>query len=551
MLVSLEIKNYAIIQHVNIQFGKGLNIITGETGAGKSILVGALGLALGNRADTKVLYANDEKCVVEAVFEISQYNLKPFFEDNDIDFEQKTIIRREITANGKSRAFVNDTPVTLEVLKSLAEKLINLTSQHETQQLNKENYQIDILDAVAANETLLFNYKTAFNLYKATLKKIANLKAEQEQLQKDYDYNQFQFDEIANANLDNINIDEIEQELNSLNNAETIQAKLISVVKLLDEDDINTLQLLNEAYLQLKEIAKFNKEFEALAERINSSIIEIEDLKSEAQTIANQTEFDEEKIEMLTETLNAAHKLMRKHNVDSIADLMQLKNDFEAKLLSFNNNTNQLNKLEKEAESQEQDVKLLAQKLHESRMQAGKNAKKEIEATLAKVGMPNAVFEVSINAKQDYTSTGNDQVQFMFNANKGFALQPLNKIASGGEMSRVMLSIQALLAKNTALPTLIFDEIDTGISGETAAKVADVFTSISTKHQLIAITHLPQIAAKAQHHLFIYKSENEGKTATKIALLNEEKHITAIARMLSGEKISEESLSNAKQLIKS
>lgn len=551
MLVSLEIKNYAIIQHVNIQFGKGLNIITGETGAGKSILVGALGLALGNRADTKVLYAEDEKCVVEAVFEISQYNLNVFFEENDIDFEYKTIIRREITANGKSRAFVNDTPVTLEVLKSLAEKLINLTSQHETQQLNKENYQIDILDAVGANETLLLNYKTAFSLYKTTLKKLATLKSEQEQLQKDYDYNQFQFDEIANANLDDININEIEQELNSLNNAETIQAKLIGVVKLLDEDEINTLQLLNEAYLQLKEIAKFNKEFETLAERINSSIIEIEDIKSEAQTIANQTEFDEEKIEMLTETLNTAHKLMRKHNVDSIADLMQLKNDFETKLLSFNNNTNQLNKLEKEVLNQEQNLKQLAQKLHESRVQAGKNAKKEIEATLTKVGMPNAVFDVNISAKKDYTSTGNDQVQFMFNANKGFALQPLNKIASGGEMSRVMLSIQALLAKNTALPTLIFDEIDTGISGETAAKVADVFTKISTKHQLIAITHLPQIAAKAQHHLFIYKSENEGKTTTKIALLNEEKHITAIARMLSGEKISEESLSNAKQLIKS
>lgn len=498
-----------------------------------------------------MLYTENEKCVVEAVFDVATHNLQAFFEENDIDFEQKTIIRREITTSGKSRAFINDTPVTLDTLKMLAELLVNLTSQHETQQLNKENYQIEILDAVADNENLLQEYKKTFAQYRKTEKRLQTLKEEQAQLQKDYDYHQFQFEEIDNAKLDALNIEEIEQELNSLSNAETIQTKLANAIKIIDEDEINALQLLNEAYTQLSEISKFNKEFETLAERINSNIIELEDLKNEAQILNNQTEFDEERIALLTDTINVAHKLMRKHNVDSIANLMQLKNEFEAKLLSFNNNTQELQQLEKEVIIQEKEVEKLANKLTNSRKQATAKAKAEIEATLSKVGMPNAVFEASIHTKENYTSTGKDQVQFLFTANKGFALQALNKIASGGELSRVMLSIQALLAKNTALPTLIFDEIDTGISGETAAKVADVFTTISTSHQLIAITHLPQIAAKASKHFFIYKADGVDKTTTKIAVLNEEKHITAIARMLSGEKISEESLSNAKQLIKS
>mgnify|MGYP002628108286 FL=1 len=550
MLAQLEIKNYAIIQHVRIDFDKGLNIITGETGAGKSILLGALGLSLGDRADTKILYHQEEKCIIEASFNIANYKLKTLFEDLDLDYEDRTIIRREINPNGKSRAFVNDTPVTLETLKILAEHLVNLTSQHETQQLNKESYQLEVLDASAENNEIRTNYISLYKQHLKVKQDLTRLENEQAKIEQDLDFFSFQLQEIIEAQLDDENLEDLEEELNSLSNAETIKSKLYAVVLAIENTDISVLGLLNDAFHMLKEISKFKKEYESLADRINSSILELEDIKNEAEAIADSTRFDEERIEVLSSKVNESNRLLRKHHLNDLTELTALKESLIAKTSSVQTNANNIEALRQQVFKLELERNKIAEALTKSRVSAAQSVKNEIEATMKQVGMPNAIFEIDIQEKSSFSENGKDKISFLFNANKGFAPQPMNKIASGGELSRVMLSIQALLAKKTALPTLIFDEIDTGISGETAAKVAEVFRAISKEHQLIAITHLPQIAARAEKHLFIYKNDTAEKTETKIAALKEDQHVKAIARMLSGENISEESLSNARSLIK-
>lgn len=550
MLSQLEIKNYAIIQHVSLEFDQGLNIITGETGAGKSILLGALGLSLGDRADTKVLYNQEEKCVIEAKFLIANYKLERLFEQLDLDYEELTIIRREINPNGKSRAFVNDTPVTLDALRLLAEKLVNLTSQNETQQLNRETYQLELLDATANQSALIQEYQATYKNYTRLKKEIAQLESAQVQLQNDFDFHNYQLKEIEEARLEGENLEALEGELSSLSHAETIKSNLQAVAHLIETSDTAILQQLNEAFYQLKEVGKYSNKIEALTERLNSSIIELEDLKNEVEHIADETSYDEERINELSVKVNEANRLTRKHQVQTIEELLEIRDKLQELTSSTHTNTAQLAKLQSSFDEQQVKLEKAAASLSVSRKKASEQVIKDILTTLQKVGMPNAIFEVKIEEKVDFGPLGKDQISFLFNANKGFPAQPLNKIASGGELSRVLLSIQALLAKKSALPTLIFDEIDTGISGETAAKVAEVFRSISVNHQLIAITHLPQIAAKAEKHFFIYKNDEQDKTETKITPLNPEQHIKAIARMLSGESISEESLSNARSLIK-
>ena len=549
MLNQLEIKNYAIIQHVSLTFDKGLNIITGETGAGKSILLGALGLSLGDRADTKILYNQKEKCVIEAKFIIGSYHLESLFEDLDLDYDDLTIVRREINPSGKTRAFVNDTPVTLDTLRLLAEKLVNLTSQNETQQLNKESYQLELLDLVANNQKVLKEFQTHYQAYRSLKKAIQELEEEQIKLQNDYDLHQFQLNEIEAANLEGENLNTLENELSSLSNAELINTKLQAVVNLIEGEENAVSQLLNEAFYHLKEVENYNSSIAALNKRLNSSIIEIDDLKNEAAQIAEQTEYDEDRIEALNTLVNEANRLIRKHQISSIEELMHTRDNLQELTASSSSISARLKALQLEFSVTQSKLEEASKSLSKSRNTASGKVVSDIQKILTKVGMPNAIFEVKLSDKKEFTPSGKDDISFLFNANKGFAPQALNKIASGGELSRVLLSIQALLAKKRALPSLIFDEIDTGISGETAAKVAEVFRNISEDHQLIAITHLPQIAAKAEKHFFIYKNDDEEKTETKIASLNTEQHIKAIARMLSGEKISEESLSNARSLI--
>lgn len=550
MLSKLDIQNYAIIQQVSLEFDKGLNIITGETGAGKSILIGALGLCLGDRADTKVLYNEKSKCIVEASFDLSAYQLEKLFEDLDLDYEELTIIRREISPNGKSRAFVNDTPVTLETLRQITENLVNLTSQNETQQLNRESYQLAVLDATAGHETLLEDYRQRYRKFKQLEKRLKTLEENQAKLDQDYDYNQFQLQEIEDAQLEGEILEDLEKELTTLSHAESIKTQLQNLLQLIDESDNSILSMLNEAFYQLKDIQKYSKDIAKLSERIDSSIIELEDLKSEAEDIASNTEYDEERINELSARVNEANRLLKKHQLLSIEELMNLRDELQILCSSKEQNIEEIEALQKELQQLEEGLEKAAMALRTSRQKASAQVVEEIQQTLRQIGMPEAVFEVQLSERKDFTLTGKDQVQFLFNANKGFTKQALNKIASGGELSRVLLSIQALLAQKTSLPTLIFDEIDTGISGETAAKVAEVFRKISKNHQLIAITHLPQIAAKAEQHFFIYKNDEREKTETKIATLNDEQHVKAIARMLSGETISEESMNNARSLIK-
>lgn len=550
MLSKLDIQNYAIIQQVSLEFDNGLNIITGETGAGKSILIGALGLCLGDRADTKILYNEESKCIVEASFDLSAYQLEKLFEDLDLDYEELTIIRREISPNGKSRAFVNDTPVTLETLRQITENLVNLTSQNETQQLNRESYQLAVLDATAGHETLLEDYKQRYRKFKQLEKRLKTLEENQAKLDQDYDYNQFQLQEIEDAQLEGEILEDLEKELTTLSHAESIKTQLQNLLQLIDESDNSILSMLNEAFYQLKDIQKYSEDIAKLSERIDSSIIELEDLKSEAEDIASNTEYDEERINELSARVNEANRLLKKHQLLSIEELMILRDELQILCSSKEQNTEEIEARQKELQQQEEGLEKAAMALRTSRQKASAQVVEEIQHTLRQIGMPEAVFEVQLSERKDFTLTGKDQVQFLFNANKGFTKQALNKIASGGELSRVLLSIQALLAQKTSLPTLIFDEIDTGISGETAAKVAEVFRKISKNHQLIAITHLPQIAAKAEQHFFIYKNDEREKTETKIATLNDEQHVKAIARMLSGETISEESMNNARSLIK-
>ncbi|MCB0509723.1 MAG: DNA repair protein RecN [Chitinophagales bacterium] len=549
MLQSIEIKNYAIISHVVVEFDKGLNIITGETGAGKSILIGALSLCLGERADAKSLYRADDKCTVEACFDIRTYKLQKLFDKLDLDYADYTTIRREISASGKSRAFINDTPVNLETLKLLASKLVNLHSQHETQELNKESYQLAILDLVAKNEKELNQYKDQFQNFQKLNKSLKELELETSQLQQDFDFYSFQLQEIIDAKLEQLSLEELEEELDALKNVESIKSKLYTSVAYLDSPEQSALQILLQAFHELKDLSNYGKDYQELANRINSCIIELDDLKKELENLAENAEFDPERYTILEQQVNEANRLLRKHQLSSLEELEELRKDLELKTRSIDSKQDQLVQIRKDREAAEKAMINAAQILHLSRVKAIPEMENTIQKSLSKIGMPNAVFQIELTRKEEYSKAGNEQILFKFNANKGFPPTALNKVASGGELSRVMLSIQALLAKNTALPSLIFDEIDTGISGEVAAKVAEVFREISQGHQLIAITHLPQIAARAEHHLFIYKNEEKNITETNIIKLDPDQHVKAIARMLSGETISEESLSNARSLI--
>jgi len=550
VLKSLEIKNYAIIEHITIIFDEKLNIITGETGAGKSILLGALGLTLGERVDSKVLYNKDSKCYVEAIFKLENKRLKPLFKSLDLDFELETSIRREISISGKSRAFINDSPVTLSTLKMLTEKLVNLHSQQETRELNNQGFQISVLDSSANNIKLLNEYRIEFSKLKL-LKDDLKIKLEENTaLQQDLDFNLFQLNELNEANLsENDNIEDLESELAVLNNAEEIKTTLWEVVSGFDNESISALSILNDLSSKMNNLSSFSKKLNDLYERLESNILEIQDIKSETETIAESTEVDEEKILELTDKVNATNKLLQKHSLFSIEELLKLKEELSSKTSSVLSVTNKIEALKNDINLQEIIVSDISIKLTEKRKDVIPQIEKTLISTLQKIGMPNANFIIKQTTKDQFDDFGKDEIKFLFSSNKGFDPQELTKIASGGELSRVMLSIKSLLAKTSDLPTLIFDEIDTGISGEVASKVADVFKKIATKHQLISITHLPQIAAKANKHFFIYKEDGSEKTKTKIASLTAEQHIKAVARMLSGNTITEASLENARLLI--
>jgi DNA repair protein RecN (Recombination protein N) len=551
MLHRLTIKNYAIIERLEMEFSERMNIITGETGAGKSILVGALGLILGERADTKVLYNAEEKCVVEADFDVTGYQLKAFFAENELDYEAHTIVRREINQNGKSRAFVNDTPVTLSVLKELGEKLVNLHNQHQTLELTQAGFQLSVVDALARNETLLTQYQQKFAAYKKAFKQLEALTAQFRAVAAELDYLQFQFNELAEASLTQGEQEQLETEQNTLSNVEEIKRALQSAIQLLQGNDSAALDQLSEAQWQLKSVKNLNADIQALSARLQSAYEELKDIARELDNVQESTSLDPERLEEVNARLNIIYRLQKKHNVHTLEELLNIQAELEAKVLGVTNNSDEIEKLKTELKKQFRELLSLSDSLHSSREKVLREFQNNVVVLLTKVGMPNASFKVDIRKLEPHqlNENGLTQVTFLFSANKGFAPQEIKDVASGGELSRLMLCIKSLIADAVALPTLIFDEIDSGISGEVALKVGEIMKKLSRNHQLVAITHLPQIARTADAHLYIYKETTGSRTATRIKQLAGEERIIEIAKMLSGEKPTEAALANAREMV--
>lgn len=549
MLSRLSIKNYALIDELDIQPSKGLNILTGETGAGKSIILGALSLILGQRAESKYFYNQAQKCVIEGFFNIADYHLQGFFEEQDLDYEVETILRREISADGKSRAFVNDTPVTLTALKALGERLIDIHSQHATLEINTEDFQLMTLDSVAENNALLNQYQSSYKQYKQTNTALKELLEEVKQAQTEADYHQFLFDELAEAKLVADEQDLLEQEQNQLSHAEEIKRSLLAANFALNEQEQAAISLLKEAISQLQQAERYLPNLHELTERLQSSLIEIKDISEEIERTEQHTLFDEDRLSTVNDRLSLLFQLQQKHHVDDVPALILIKEELENKLLKNSSNDEKVEKLTLETSKLKKECEELAQQLTASRKKAIEIVQQEVVKVLSEVGMPNSILQVELSSSEQLRNSGQDSIRFLFSANKGQEPQPLNKVASGGELSRLMLAIKSLIAKTSALPTIIFDEIDTGISGEVALKVGNVMESMAKYMQVIAITHLPQIASKGQSHYQVYKADEQEKTRTNMRRLAQEERVVEIAQMLSGSNPGEAALQHAKELL--
>jgi DNA repair protein RecN (Recombination protein N) len=549
MLSRLSIKNYALIDELDIQPSKGLNILTGETGAGKSIILGALSLILGQRAESKYFYNQAQKCVIEGFFNIADYHLQGFFEEQDLDYEVETILRREISADGKSRAFVNDTPVTLTALKALGERLIDIHSQHATLEINTEDFQLMTLDSVAENNALLNQYQSSYKQYKQTNTALKELLEEVKQAQTEADYHQFLFDELAEAKLVADEQDLLEQEQNQLSHAEEIKRSLLAANFALNEQEQAAISLLKEAISQLQQAERYLPNLHELTERLQSSLIEIKDISEEIERTEQHTLFDEDRLSTVNDRLSLLFQLQQKHHVDDVPALILIKDELENKLLKNSSNDEKVEKLTLETARLKKACEELAQQLTASRKKAIEIVQQEVVKVLTEVGMPNSILQVELTSSEQLRNSGQDSIRFLFSANKGQEPQPLNKVASGGELSRLMLAIKSLIAKTSALPTIIFDEIDTGISGEVALKVGNVMESMANYMQVIAITHLPQIASKGQSHYQVYKADEQEKTRTNMRRLAQEERVVEIAQMLSGSNPGEAALQHAKELL--
>lgn len=560
MLQRLTISNYALIDDLEISFDKGLNILTGETGAGKSIILGALSLILGQRAESRYFFNQQKKCVIEGLFKISGFHLKSFFEDNDLDYETETLLRREISADGKSRAFVNDTPVNLTVLKALGEKLIDIHSQHATLEINDPDFQLLVVDSVAKHDDLLNDYRTKFKLYKKSIAQLQQLINEADKAKADLDYFQFQFDELEKANLAADEQELLEQELFTLNNAEEIKRNLLGAYYLMNEGETSAIIQLREAGHQLSSLEKFNPEISELHQRLNSTIIELKDIAAEIETIEQRTHTNEARAEEVNTRLSLIYNLQKKHRVSTNTELLQLQNDLSDKIQQAIFGDEAIEKLQKQIAADKTELEGLAAQLSANRTKIIPTIEKQVLETLAEMGMANSNLKIEnlvrksespeVGKQVDSLSeNGIDHIRFLFSANKGHALAEMSKVASGGELSRLMLSIKSLVAQNTALPTIIFDEIDTGVSGEVANKVGQIMEKLADNLQVITITHLPQIASKGQSHYFVYKDDEGTTTYTRIKQLNEKERVTEIAKMLSGDKPGESALQNARELL--
>lgn len=549
MLRQLSIKNYAIIEELEISFSEKLTTITGETGAGKSILMGALSLILGERADSSVLYNKEEKCFVEGHFEIGKYLLEDFFQKYELDYEHLTAIRREITPNGKSRAFINDTPVTLDILKALSEQLVDVHSQHEMLDLNTASFQLMVIDSLAKQESLLQGYQKKFRKYQMDHSDLQRLMEQNKKSQTELDYFHFQFNELSDANLKEEEQKELEQELTTLNNSEEIKKILISAVAGLSENEMSVNNKLRAINSSLHTIKKFNPRLDALCERMQSSWIDLEDVTNELEAIEQSTVYDETKIEEITERLDLIYRLEKKHNVPAISQLLEIKTELDKKINSITSLADEIADVEKKMSLWKKELTEMASKISENRKKQIPKFEKQVHVLLHEVGMPYAQLKVKQETLDEIHPSGMDRIQILFASNKGSDFQEIRKIASGGELSRLMLSIKSLIADTTALPTLIFDEIDTGVSGEVAFKVGHLLEKLSDAHQVISITHLPQIAGKGDFHFVVFKEIQNKRTVTKVKKLSALERVVEIAKMIGGEKPSDAALKSAKELI--
>jgi DNA repair protein RecN (Recombination protein N) len=544
MLASLSISNFALIDKLGIDFSDGFSIITGETGAGKSILLGALGLVLGKRADLSSL-----KCVIEAHFQIANYKLQPFFESNDLDYEDETIIRREILPSGKSRAFINDSPVNLQELQELSVFLIDIHSQHQTQELSEELFQFQIIDSVAHNQENINLYSAILSSFKKDKSQLSTLTSKLQSLLKEQDYNTFLLEELLSANLKVKDQEELEQVYEQLNNVEFIKENIDKSLALANEEQFGILQNLKEIKIALQKTIAFSPEYQSLFDRINSVTIEFDDIISELSQQTDNLVHDPENLELVNQKLQNIYNLQKKHQVNSVAELLDIQNDLDNKVVSVVELEFEINKLAAKIEKATTELDTLAINIRNNRLKAVPVLSEKLIFILEQLGMPNVRFNMELKETDHYFANGKDELQFLFSANKGSDFGLLKKVASGGELSRIMLAVKGILAQYSSLPTIIFDEIDTGVSGEIANKMAAIMKDMSGKMQVFSITHLPQIAAKGKMHYKVYKSIQGNTTISELKLLTFEERIVEIAEMLSGKDISDSALNHAKALL--
>ncbi|QEE49962.1 DNA repair protein RecN [Flavobacterium alkalisoli] len=549
MLQSLSIKNFALIEHLDIEFSDKLSIITGETGAGKSILLGALGLVLGKRADLTSLKDKEQKCVIEAHFKINGYNLKEFFAENDLDYEDITIIRREILPSGKSRAFINDSPVNLQELQELGDFLIDIHSQQQTRELSDEQYQMQILDAIADNTALITKYKGELSVVKSVQSGLKKAKEQKESLSKEQDYNTFLLEELIAANLKEGEQAELEAELEKLSNVEFIKESLAKVVSIANEEQMGVLQNLKEIKASLQKISGISAQYNEFYERISSLLIEFDDINNEVGQDAEKLADDPQQLELVNQKLQLIYMLQKKHQVATVEELIAIREELDGKVVMADELDSTIEKLEAQLEKAKAEADATALTIFENRQKAIPVLTDKVTAILTQLGMPNARFQFDITHKENYTPNGKDEINLLFSANKGTDFGLLKKVASGGEMSRIMLAVKAVLANYSQLPTIIFDEIDTGVSGEIANKMGDIMKVMSSEMQVFAITHLPQIAGKGVQHYKVFKTTQADTTVSELKLLTEDERVREIAEMLSGKDITDSALNHARALL--
>ncbi len=548
MLKSLNIKNYALLEALEMHPSAALNIVTGETGAGKSIMLGAIGLLLGNRADKKALYNKDQKCVIEGAFTVSKFSLEPIFAEEDLDYDPVCILRREISPSGKSRAFVNDTPVRLETMRGVGQRLVDIHSQHDSLLLGDNSYQLTVIDAFVGNDKLQRQYRQCYSHFRRAATEYERLRTESDRLRLEDDFNRFLLEELSKASLGEHEQTQLEEELRMMENAGNIQEQMSQVQTLLGGEEMGVDTLLNQAKQSLGKLTRFSQKYESLHQRLESCLIELRDVQGEVEEEAQSVDFDHEKVEDTRNRLNNIYQLQQKHQVKTISELLLIQQTLEEKVSKVTHLDDEIARLKKVRDTAREEMLAQAAKLTASREKGFDKFARQIAQLLRNLGIPDAALHVE-RVEVPPTESGTDEINILFSANKGIAPQELKRVASGGEFSRLMFCIKYVLAGKTSLPTIIFDEIDTGVSGEIAIKMVGMMKEMAHNHQVLAISHLPQVAAKGDAHYFVYKDNSSRKAVSRIRQLNQAERVQEIAKMIGGNNPSSIAYENAKELL--